>query len=563
MLVVCNHCQTTNRVPESAAGKKGKCPRCGAIIAIPAGAPPIEKAALPAAEPPEAAPPAAPTPAPADPSDAATVASNVPPGDQAATRPPEPGDELSPGAVNFSFLAPPQAPDELGRLGPYRILKVLGHGGMGVVFCAEDVGLGRQVAVKAMLPEVANKPAARERFLREARTAAAIEHDHIVPIYHVGEDRGVPYIAMPLLRGTSLEDWLRNQPPGPLPLPLILRLGRQMAEGLAAAHAHGLIHRDIKPANIWLESRARGSGGDSSPLMIEPGRLIDACRVKILDFGLARSSAGAQQLTLSGVIVGTPAYMAPEQARSGSKVDGRADLFSLGVVLYRLATGVLPFKGDDLMSTLMSVAMDRPVAPTGLNPELPLPISDLVMQLLEKDPKDRIGSAAAVVDMLKAIEEAPVVAPVIASEPPPVEEPPVAALAPPHAFEREPEAPPRRRRQREVDLDDDDDERDRPRIARGRNETTMSLVSMVLGIASAVVSLFGFCCCSYVGVPLGIVGGSAAIFLGVMGMKRGGKQYAVTGITLGVAALVLVFMAFVLTMTGLAANLINFNKFNF
>src|SRR5207302_11179012 len=158
------------------------------------------------------------------------------------------------GPLAYSFLAPPQAAGELGRLGPYRVLRVLGQGGMGVVFVAEDTRLGRQVALKVMLPEMANKPAARERFLREARTAATLEHDHIVAIYQVDEDRGVPFIAMPLLKGLSLDDWLKQKQQGarstPLSLAQILKIGREVARGLATAHERGLIHRDIKPANI-------------------------------------------------------------------------------------------------------------------------------------------------------------------------------------------------------------------------------------------------------------------------------------------------------------------------
>jgi serine/threonine protein kinase len=175
-------------------------------------------------------------------------------------------------AVSFDFLAPAQSADELGRLGSYRILRVLGHGGMGVVFQAQDTHLKRVVALKAMLPEVARKPTARERFLREARAAAALEHDHIVTVHHVGEERGVPYLVMPLLKGASLEDFFKkkqgDQQGTPLSVNQILKLGREIAKGLAAAHEVGLIHRDIKPANIWLDATANG-------------------RVKILDFGLA------------------------------------------------------------------------------------------------------------------------------------------------------------------------------------------------------------------------------------------------------------------------------------
>ena len=150
-------------------------------------------------------------------------------------------------------------PDELGRLGPYRVLKVLGAGGMGVVFQAEDPHLQRLVALKAMLPGLAASESAKQRFLREARAAAALKHDHIVTIYQVGEDRGAPFLAMEFLEGESLDDRLKRE--GKLPLAEVLRIGREMAEGLAAAHERGLIHRDIKPANVWLEGK-KGPGQD-------------------------------------------------------------------------------------------------------------------------------------------------------------------------------------------------------------------------------------------------------------------------------------------------------------
>jgi hypothetical protein len=289
----------------------------------------------------------------------------------------------------FTFLAPPQQPDELGHLGSYRVMKVLGQGGMGMVFQAEDVRLGRLVALKVMLPELAQKAEARTRFLAEARAAATIEHDHIVAIYQVDEDRGVPFIAMPLLKGMSLEDWLKGKqqgtPPTRLSFPQVLKIGREIARGLAAAHDQGLIHRDIKPANVWLDATAGG-------------------RVKILDFGLARVSTGQQNLTQSGAIIGTPAYMAPEQARCET-VDARADLFSLGVVLYRLCTGQLPFQGKDVVSTLMAVVGNEPAAPRQVNPDLPPALSDLVMRLLEKDPTKRLGSAQEVVTAIQAVEK--------------------------------------------------------------------------------------------------------------------------------------------------------------
>jgi serine/threonine protein kinase/Leucine-rich repeat (LRR) protein len=278
-------------------------------------------------------------------------------------------------------LAPAQAPDELGRLGPYRVLQVLGAGGMGVVFRAEDPQLKRPVALKAMLPTLGASESARKRFLREAQAAAAISHDNIVHIYQVGEDRGVPFMAMQFLDGESLEARLKRE--RRLPTAEVVRIGRETAEGLASAHERGLIHRDVKPANLWLAGANR--------------------RIKILDFGLARAVGDEAHLTQTGAIVGTPAYMAPEQA-SAKPVDHRCDLFSLGCVLYRMTTGEKAFKGSDTLSILAALAREDPPAPASLNPEVPAELSDLVLRLLQKDPAQRPASAHEVVERLTAIE---------------------------------------------------------------------------------------------------------------------------------------------------------------
>ena len=219
------------------------------------------------------------------------------------------------------------------RIGDFTIVRVLGEGGMGTVYLAEDVRLGRKAAIKTMKPELAAKPENRLRFVREARAAAAVEHDNIVPVWQVGEAAdGSPFIAMPFLQGEMLDDRLKREPIQPLGV--ILKVAREVAEGLAAAHAKGLIHRDIKPGNVWIE-------GD--PESTELAQQVRRC--KILDFGLARAVGTEDvQITASGAVLGTPAYMAPEQARGGT-VDHRADLFSLGVMLYRMSTGRLPSPG--------------------------------------------------------------------------------------------------------------------------------------------------------------------------------------------------------------------------
>ena len=290
----------------------------------------------------------------------------------------------------LAFLSPPQSADEMGRLSGYRVLKLLGEGGMGLVFEAEDLRLERRVALKVMKPEIAAKEQHRARFVREARTAAKVEHDHICPIYQVGEENGVPFIAMPFLKGEPLDIRLKRQKP--LPIGEAIRIGRDVAEGLAAAHDAGLVHRDIKPGNIWLEEGTRKASGSQTV----------SSRVKILDFGLARLSVDDIHLTQSGAIMGTPAYMAPEQAR-GKSVDLRADLFSLGVVLYEMTTGKRPFTGSDTMSILTSLAVDEPIAPNLINFAISPALSDLIMQLLSKTPEKRPADGRVVAEALMAI----------------------------------------------------------------------------------------------------------------------------------------------------------------
>ncbi len=276
-------------------------------------------------------------------------------------------------------LSPALAPDELGRLGGYRVLQVLGEGGMGLVYLAEDVQLLRRVALKVMKPELAKNDSARLRFLAEARAAAKVRSDHVVTIYQTGEDCGTAFAAMELLRGSALDSWLKKNRNAPITE--LVRIGRETALGLAAAHEEGLIHRDIKPANIWVESSGR---------------------IKILDFGLARPVDGDAHLTKSGAVVGTPAYMAPEQAR-GQKVDHRADLFSLGCVMHRLCTGEMPFKGDTVMAVLTALAIENPPPANELNPNVPPRLAALVTKLLSKDANKRPQSAREVADELQAI----------------------------------------------------------------------------------------------------------------------------------------------------------------
>ena len=294
-----------------------------------------------------------------------------------ATGPPVDGDAAS---SAFDMLHPPRGPDEIGWLAHYRVVRLLGLGGMGMVFQAEDTHLRRLVALKVMKSELAKHPGSRERFLREARAMAALHSDHIVAIHQVGEDRDAPFLAMELLSGESLAAWLKKR--GRATTDQALDLGCQIARGLDAAHKTGLIHRDVKPANLWLEETTG--------------------RVKILDFGLARAAMDDSQLTRTGMVLGTPAYMAPEQA-DGAPADARTDLYSLGCVLYEFIAGEPPFTGSSSIAVLKAAALKDPRPLEEVNPATPPALMHLVKRLLSKRPEDRPASASAVVEALQAI----------------------------------------------------------------------------------------------------------------------------------------------------------------
>lgn len=285
------------------------------------------------------------------------------------------------------YLAPCELPGTLGRLGPYEILEEIGRGGMGVVFRAHDPKLQRIVAVKALAPELARLPTARQRFLREARAAAAISHPHVVTIFAVegteeaslGTERTtLPYLVMECVVGQTLHDKIKRV--GALKVEEIVRISRQMAEGLTAAHKRGLIHRDIKPANILLENGVE--------------------RVKITDFGLARTTSDGG-ITHTGEILGTPQCMSPEQAR-GEIVDQRSDLFSLGCVMYTMCTGVSPFRADNMLAVMKKVCEVNPRPVAQMNPNIPEWLCELVRRLLEKEPERRMQTAGDVVSVLES-----------------------------------------------------------------------------------------------------------------------------------------------------------------
>lgn len=278
--------------------------------------------------------------------------------------------------TSLDFLAPSEKPGSLGRLGHYEALEIIGRGGMGVVLRAFDEKLHRMVAIKVMAPQLATNATARKRFVREAQAAAAVRNEHVVDIYAVEEADGLPYLAMEFVAGVSLQERLERS--GPLGLKEILRISMQTAAGLAAAHAQGLIHRDVKPSNILLENGVE--------------------RVRITDFGLARAVDDAS-LTQTGVITGTPQYMAPEQAR-GEPVDHRADLFSLGSVLYAMCAGRAPFRASGSMAVLKRVCEDTPRPIRELNPETPEWLVAIIAKLHAKSPADRFQSANEVADLL-------------------------------------------------------------------------------------------------------------------------------------------------------------------
>ena len=267
------------------------------------------------------------------------------------------------------------------RLGKYLIEAELGHGGMGVVYRAEQTSLGRHVALKVVSEELSGDPDAVARFRREAQAIARLNHPGIVQVHDIEEVDGRLFLVMELVDGESLDRWLAR----PLALDRTLEIGAEIADALHAAHEKGVVHRDVKPANILMTA---------------------AGRPKVADFGLAHLLDSEAGVTKTGTLVGSPAYMSPEQAL-GRNVDRRGDVYSLGVVLFRMVTGRVPFIAESSYAVLRMQIDDPPPDPRALNAEVPLAVRDVVLKALAKRPEDRFRTMAALRDSLRACRERP------------------------------------------------------------------------------------------------------------------------------------------------------------
>lgn len=293
---------------------------------------------------------------------------------------------LCPSCLLSLALDARELPEVIGKtIIHYRVIEPLGEGGMGLVYRAVDTRLGRSVALKFLPDEFSRKPEVRARFHREARIASSLNHPHICTVYDVGEFEDDPFIVMELLEGETLSAAASR---GPISIPRLVELAGQISDGLAAAHHAGIIHRDIKPANIFVMS----AGG-----------------IKILDFGLAREQwalpkdSAAEELTLGGVVLGTVPYMSPEQVE-GRTVDHRTDLFSLGILLYEIATGESPFLRDSIAATLHAIVSETPRPAGSLRPDLPRELSNIIDRLLAKDPEQRFQTAENLSEALGRVD---------------------------------------------------------------------------------------------------------------------------------------------------------------
>ncbi len=267
----------------------------------------------------------------------------------------------------------------ISEYGRYRIIKELGKGTMGVVYQAHDPQIDRMVALKILRPDRVTSESFVARFLKEARAIGRLSHAHIVTIYDVGEDHGTVYIAMEFLKGEPFNEVVRS---GRLSVPQCVDIARQVAETLDYAHRQGIVHRDIKPSNIIL---------------------TEENQVKLTDFGIARiEDTAAGQQTQAGEILGTPVYMSPEQVM-GQKVDGRSDLFSVGVILYEMVVGRRPFGGNNIAAIFRAITHDVPEVPSEADPFVPQRLSDLIMKSLAKDPGQRFQTGRQMAEALATV----------------------------------------------------------------------------------------------------------------------------------------------------------------
>ncbi len=267
----------------------------------------------------------------------------------------------------------------ISEYGRYRIIKELGKGTMGVVYQAHDPQIDRMVALKILRPDRVTSESFVARFLKEARAIGRLSHAHIVTIYDVGEDHGTVYIAMEFLKGEPFNEVVRS---GRLTVPQCVEIARQVAETLDYAHRQGIVHRDIKPSNIIL---------------------TEDHQVKLTDFGIARiEDMAAGQQTQAGEILGTPVYMSPEQV-VGQQVDGRSDLFSVGVILYEMIVGRRPFGGNNIAAIFQAITHDTPEAPSAKDPFIPQRLSDLIMKSLAKDPAQRFQTGRQMAEALATV----------------------------------------------------------------------------------------------------------------------------------------------------------------
>jgi serine/threonine protein kinase len=287
--------------------------------------------------------------------------------------------KIEPGAAAFEAELPREGDIIAGK---YRVESVLGKGGMGVVVSARHTSLRQHVAVKFLLPKALQLPGAKERFLREARAAVSIKSEHVARVIDIGElETGAPYMVMEYLRGVDFGQTLKDR--GPLPAREAVDYILQACEALAEAHALGIVHRDLKPGNLFLAARADGSA-----------------LVKVLDFGLSKATrtedeeTPEQSLTATGIVVGSPHYMSPEQLRSLKQVDTRADVWALGVILYQLLSGRRPFEADSMVATCAKIAADPPIPLRERKPDVPVGLEAIILRCLEKDVTRRIQSVA-------------------------------------------------------------------------------------------------------------------------------------------------------------------------